>query len=222
MASSSSDSPMVMTLRQWQDKIKDPFSLIVQASTTDGHDRWQNFPIGMQYNYPSFCHNFELQKGSHENLALLAISATNDLRRRPIGLNRLKIVETCSKLGFINKTMSAQEYFTCLPSYKFVISPEGNGIDCHRHYEALLAGCVPIVEYHPGIAEKYRGCPILFTRDYSELTPEYLDRTYATMLDETYDFSRLFLSNYSQETQEYIKYCGNFWMKRCAQSSFYN
>lgn len=212
----------VLTLREWQNVVKDPFDLIVQASTTDSQDRWQPFPIGMQYNYVNFCHELELQKGTHDNLALLAISATNDRRRRPEGLNRMQIVETCLQLGFVNQTMSPKEYFTCLPSYKFVISPEGNGIDCHRHYEALLAGCIPIVEYHPGIVEKYKGCPVLYTRDYSELTPEYLEQTYANMLNETYDFSRLFLSHYSQETQEYIKYCGNYWMIRCTQSPFYN
>lgn len=220
--SSSSSSSSSFTLREWQQSYKDPFSLIVQASSTDGQDRWQKFPIGMQFNYVNFCHKFELQKGTHENLALLAITPNNDRRRRPDGLNRAKIIDTCLRVGFQNQTMTPQEYFTSLPSYKFVISPEGNGIDCHRHYEALLAGCIPIVEYHPGIAEKYKGCPVLFTRDYSELTPEYLEKTYAAMLDETYDFSRLFLSHYCQETQEYIKYCGNYWMIRCTQSPFYN
>lgn len=37
-------------------------------------------------------------------------------------------------------------YFNSLSTYKFVISPEG--IDCHRHYEALLARCVPIIEHN--------------------------------------------------------------------------
>jgi hypothetical protein len=95
-----------------------------------------------------------------------------------------------------------------------VISPEGNGIDCHRHYEALLAGCIPIVEHNPLTEEKYRGCPVLYTHDYSEITPEYLDTKYEEMKNNVYDFSVLYLSYYPAELQSEIKRCGNYWMIR--------
>ena len=116
------------------------------------------------------------------------------------------------KNGIQNNELHHEFYFTFLPSYKFVISPEGNGIDCHRHYEALLAGCIPIVEHNPLIEEKYKGCPILYTTDYSEITEEYLQQKYQEMLHTEYDFSRLFLSFYSDEEQKLIKQCGNYWL----------
>ena len=53
-----------------------------------------------------------------------------------------------TKNGFINLRLNAEDYFNSLKNYKFIISPEGNGIDCHRHYEALLSGCIPICEYN--------------------------------------------------------------------------
>jgi hypothetical protein len=28
--------------------------------------------------------------------------------------------------------------------YKFVVSPEGNGVDCHRHYECIGLGAIPV------------------------------------------------------------------------------
>ncbi len=62
--------------------------------------------------------------------------------------------------------MHAESYFNSLPHFKFVISPEGNGIDTHRTYEALIFGCIPIVEYDINIQKKYEGCPIIFTKDY--------------------------------------------------------
>ena len=34
------------------------------------------------------------------------------------------------------------------------------------------------------------------------------------MLNETYDFSRLFLSYYDNQTQNLIKQSGNFWLQR--------
>ena len=40
------------------------------------------------------------------------------------------------------------KYMKSMSDFLFVASPRGNGIDCHRTWEALLMGCVPIVEKH--------------------------------------------------------------------------
>jgi hypothetical protein len=77
-----------------------------------------------------------------------------------------------------------------------------------------MAGCITIIEKNSLIEEKYKGCPILWTVDYSEITPEYLDHKYNQMIDAEYDFSRLFLSYYDRETQKLIKTSGNFWLNR--------
>jgi hypothetical protein len=120
-----------------------------------------------------------------------------------------------------NTNVAPLQYYNILPHYKFVISPEGNGIDCHRHYEALMAGCIPIVEDHPGIREKYAGCPVLFTKDYSEMSNEYLEKTYSEMIDKEYDFSKLLLSSYSNEDRNAIKDNGNYWSYRLTHRRWY-
>jgi hypothetical protein len=71
------------------------------------------------------------------------------------------------------------------------------------------------------IEEKYAGCPILYTSDYSEITEEYLLQKYSEMIDKTYDFSKLFLSYYNDETQQYIKQCGNYWTYKFTKDFFY-
>jgi len=121
----------------------------------------------------------------------------------------------------MNQSFNHTEYFGLLPQYKFVISPEGNGVDCHRHYEALIAGCIPIMEYNPFIERKYKGCPILFTKDFSEITEEYLLAKYEEMVNQTYDFSCLFLSNYPPDIQSEIKDCGNYWTYKFTNELFY-
>ena len=110
------------------------------------------------------------------------------------------------------------DYFTSLPKYKFVASPEGNGIDCHRHYEALMAGCIPIIERNPIIEEKYKGCPILWTTDFSEITESYLLQTYQDMLEKEYDFSCLFLGSYPDSLQDQVRECGNHWLSNIAET----
>ena len=201
-----------MTLGEWQRTAKRPRELIVQASSTNADDAWMPFPIGMNYTY-SGTFGF----GDHSQTVLCALNPYTDSRRRPSGTNRLSILAQLAANGISNTQVS----FDTLPSYKFVVSPEGNGIDCHRHYEALIAGCIPIIERNPLTEEKYRGCPVLWTTDYSEITPAYLDAAYEDMKGRVYDFSRLFLAYYPPNVQTEIKRCGNYWMTRHGKAPFY-
>jgi len=205
---------MKCSLYTWQNTYKDISGLIVQASASDGSDSWQLFPIGMSWPFAVHSHLKEaLQIATHNATVLCALKdVTDQYRRGSTEFNRKVFCRNLAKNGIQNNELHHEHYFTFLPSYKFVISPEGNGIDCHRHYEALLAGCIPIIEHNPLIEEKYKGCSILYTTDYSEITEEYLQEKYEEMLHKEYDFSRLFLSFYSDEEQKLIKQCGNYWL----------
>lgn len=44
-----------------------------------------------------------------------------------------------------DKTTNREKYYTRLKDSYFAVSPNGFGIDCHRHWEALYFNCVPIV-----------------------------------------------------------------------------
>ena len=213
-----------ITLEKWQQSEKARSDLLYNCSEFDRqNDEWVPFSIGLGWsilNNPTPLR--ALQIGNHEQLVLCAINSGTDQRRRGSQtINRRAILETLAKNGIQNTYFNSATYFNMLPCYKFVISPEGNGIDCHRHYEALMAGCIPIVEEHTGIREKYKGCPVLYTKDYSEITPAYLEKVYADMSIETYDFSRLLLSSYSSEEQAQIKANGNYWCHRLTGKYWY-
>jgi hypothetical protein len=214
---------MICTLKEWQKIYKNPQSLIVQASAVDGSDSWQSHPIGMSYQYLHLSHFYkDLQIGEHSNLVYSAVrDSTDEVRRKDSSITRRKILETLIKNNIANEFGSFQTYFTSLPDYKFVISPEGNGIDCHRHYEALLAGCIPILEKNPLTEEKYSNLPVLFTTDYSEITKEYLESIYSHYLDKQYNFSKLFLNSYSEEEQNLIRFQSKYWCLKLVGREFY-
>jgi len=202
----------IITLDGWQTILKSPESIIACASVTDHRDTWQPFPIGMGYQYGLFFLELEaLQMGNHNTTVLCALSVTAPKRE--------VFIDTLSKNGIVNVILGAEDYFRGLPSYKFVISPEGAGIDTHRTYEALMAGCIPICEDNPLMREKFAGCPILYTKDYSEITPAYLEEIYPKMLHEIYDFSRLFLSYYTEEERNMIKECRRYWINKFARDN---
>ena len=208
-----------MKLSEWQRTPKNSAEIILQASTRDGLDGWTPFPIGMGWGWEAN-KNMSLI-GDHSKTVLCAISTHTDKHRRSRGIDRERIVNTLKANNIPNISLSTDQYFATLPSYKFVVSPEGNGIDCHRHYEALMAGCIPILERNPLTEQKYKGCPVLWTTDYSEITEDYLLKKYDEMIDQEYDFSALFISSYPPHIRGQIKANSNFWMKKLAGKPFY-
>ena len=212
-----------MTLAEWQKRPKRRDQLLYNCSECDKlNDDWVPFSIGMSWQLANYQGSLEdLQIGSHTQDVVCAIYPTTDQNRRPTGINRRYILNTLQSNGIRNIFIQPEQFLRMLPHYKFVISPEGNGIDCHRHYEALMAGCIPIVERNERLLEKYGNCPILFTDDYSEIEPEYLAEMYDKMLHTTWDFSRLCLDTFDPAMQAEIKRNGNFWGNRLAKKSWY-
>lgn len=77
--------------------------------------------------------------------------------------------------------------------YAFVISPHGNGLDCHRTWEALCLGCIPIVRTSP-LDGLYEGLPVYIVQDWSEVTEGNLKKVLADFSKRTFDLNRLTLS----------------------------
>jgi len=199
-----------MLLSTWQTLNKNKSDFIVQASVQDGSDSWTDFPIGMGYHWYNNKNTNLI--GNHNDTVLCAINTNTDIHRPRNGITCKIIVENLKKNGIENKLISPDIYFSTLSNYKFIISPEGNGIDCHRHYEALMYGCIPIVERNPLTEQKYNDLPILWTTDYSEITEQYLNEIYSQFLQKEYDFSKLFLSSYPIDIKNQIKQNETFWI----------
>jgi hypothetical protein len=58
--------------------------------------------------------------------------------------------------------------------YRYVISPHGNGLDCHRTWEAIAMGCIPIVKTSP-LDPLFEGLPVLIVKEWSDITQELLN-----------------------------------------------
>jgi len=59
---------------------------------------------------------------------------------------RERIENVLLEAGYTNKKMSIIDYQKQLAKSRFVISPPGNGIDCHRTWEAFYHKTVPVIE----------------------------------------------------------------------------
>jgi hypothetical protein len=61
----------------------------------------------------------------------------------------------------------SRAYRASLAGYCFTLSPPGNGFDCHRTWEALYLGVIPIVKRSP-FFDAFPGLPALFVDDWRE------------------------------------------------------
>jgi len=77
----------------------------------------------------------------------------------------------------------------------FVLSPAGAGLDCHRTWEALLLGCIPIVRRN-GVSELLSRLPALIVDDWAEVRRETLEVFPAELAGKTFDFASLFLETW--------------------------
>jgi len=66
-------------------------------------------------------------------------------------------------------------YFNELASHKFVICPDGNGLDTHRIYEALSVGTIPIVQNHVWSRQLMEHFDFVIVNDWSEVTEEKME-----------------------------------------------
>jgi len=75
----------------------------------------------------------------------------------------------------------------------FVLSPHGNGLDCHRTWEALALGCIPIVK-SSGIDPLFDDLPVWIVHDWSEVTQEGMATVIRTFKHRTFQMEKLELS----------------------------
>lgn len=88
---------------------------------------------------------------------------------------RNAIQEIPSNLIFYQrKRISSEETWKLMSVYKYIISPHGNGLDCHRTWEAIFLGCIPILKTSP-LDPMFQGLPVLIVKNWSDITRTLLN-----------------------------------------------
>jgi len=104
---------------------------------------------------------------------------TNKNERRPA----MEALARCPVAEETVQGLNSRAYRKLLASYCFVASPPGNGIDCHRTWEALYLDTVPVIKKSP-LYDGFPNLPALLVNEWSELescSVHDLQRTYSTL-----------------------------------------
>ncbi len=117
----------------------------------------------------------------HRNRILWGFSeVTNPVVRGPAreALQRCRVADHVT-------APNSRRYRRRAAEYRFIASPPGNGVDCHRTWEALYLRCVPIVLRSVlTLRLEALGLPLWLVEDFGELetaTEEHLAETYQAL-----------------------------------------
>jgi hypothetical protein len=86
--------------------------------------------------------------------------------------------------------------------YSFVISPHGNGLDCHRTWEALVLGCIPIVKTS-ALDEIYNDLPVLIVQEWKDVTEQLLNDTINNYKNKQFNYEKLKLNYWIRKAKSY-------------------
>jgi hypothetical protein len=113
--------------------------------------------------------------------------------------------KTIQKKNFINilPNSSSSIYSYNMAASQFCISPRGAGMDCFRTWEALILGCVPIVETSFLDPLFYR-LPVLIIDDYENLAVEQINNFHQYIINNPHEFDL---------EKIYAKYWTDFFLK---------
>jgi hypothetical protein len=74
--------------------------------------------------------------------------------------------------------------------FQFVLSPHGAGLDCHRTWEALLLGCVPIVKAAK-INDLFENLPVIVINDWQEINQKFLENAKQEVMKKSFSLEKL-------------------------------
>ena len=92
--------------------------------------------------------------------------------------------------------------------YAFVVSPPGNGLDCHRTWEALNLGCIPIImrvrvtEEAEWQTSCYDDLPILIVENWRDITNHLLSTTISRFREKKFNYDKLTLKYWVDKIYE--------------------
>lgn len=129
------------------------------------HPKLRSIPIGLANKRWSHGNVDILDKivnlnNSKNNLVYCNFDVHTNYIERNYCLENIKPIVNSNRISF-------EEYLIQLSESYFCVSPNGNGIDCHKHWESLYLKTIPIVTKSINI-DQYIDYPFLVINDWSE------------------------------------------------------
>jgi len=200
----NSDYPAPGSFREFLD---DPKILAWFAQNAEGytHKKLIPIPIGLEnrYNYygnPDVVMSAinKLSNSPKQITLYLNFSIWTCHSERSLVYNMFRNAPYC----YVSPGKGYEGFLKDLSESMFVLCPRGNGLDCHRVWESLYMGAIPIVK-SSSMDVAFEELPVLIINDWSEITEEFLLKKYEEMSQKTYKMERIYMPYWKSYINQY-------------------
>lgn len=161
------------------------------------HEKFTPIPIGLENDYVPHAIEkkqllFEYMSKDIQPSKMLYVNhniGTNPSERtRPYEILSGKTFATVHPcVGFGGQA----DYYRNIKEHTFVLSPPGNGHDCHRTWEILYLGRFPVVKNIGRLQDLYGDLPVAFIDDYDQISEQFLVDKASEFASRNFNFSKL-------------------------------
>lgn len=171
-------------------------------------DRLESIPIGLENSiwYPHVqkqkkIYNKVTEPKNIMNLVYMNHNINTNVKERiaPFdALNGKKFVTTEIRSNGVD----FENYINKIYNHKFVVSPEGNGIDCHRTWETLYLNSIPLMKKNIN-NQYYTDLPICLVDEWEDVTEDFLNKEYERIINSKWNLDKLKMSYWVDKIKNY-------------------
>lgn len=175
--------PFVKLLRQ-----KNLAAWFLQNADCPASDRIIPIPIGLSNTFWARGNLKEVQERARDIFVYVNFNPQTNIRERKPCFDYFSAMP-CAQMSPLK---SFQEFLIDLSRSVFVVSPPGNGLDCHRTWEALYMKCYPIV-LSSTLNPLYENLPVVIVDRWEEATEELLQAKLQEFRSRNWDYDKLYI-----------------------------
>jgi hypothetical protein len=160
-------------------------------------DKFIPIPIGLENDYvpnsvqkKHMLHDYSNKNINIKKLLYINHNVGTNYAERIIPYNLFQTnnfitIHSCD--GFDNQN----KYYINIKEHQFTLSPPGNGLDCHRTWEILYLGRIPILKNIHTLKKLYSDLPVVFINKYEDITEEFLLTKRDELQNKSFNYNKL-------------------------------
>jgi hypothetical protein len=168
------------------------------------HPKLSLIPIGLNYHCDALWKNIPVQNQEYilENIRIQSPPIHERINKcysnfhfslhNNFGNPRKQAIEQISSdfVYYEPEKISTEQTWINQSKYAFVISPHGNGLDCHRTWEALILGCIVIVKTSI-LDSLYAELPVIIVKEWSDINNTLLENYIKCFKTTNFNYDKL-------------------------------
>jgi len=102
---------------------------------------------------------------------------------------------------FQEKPLPMADTWELQSQFQYVLSPHGVGLDCHRTWEALLLGCIPIVK-KARLNDLFEDLPVIEVDDWSQVNSAFLTSAKSKLDQRKMNYEKLLMRYWKKQINQ--------------------